>query len=104
MSLNSWRTFKRHGARLGDQGEVVDHVGVDDRVDDQAPQLAPARRLQRRQHVRPGAPRQQAVHGRQVPVLQHAGVVVHQSQLVPHVHQVCVVHACQVLTALVRCE
>jgi len=74
---------------------MVDHVRVDDCVDDELAQLAPARRVHRSEHIRLGAAGQQAVHGGEVAVLQHARVVVHQRQLVPHIHEVCIVHTCR---------
>lgn len=82
------------GWHLGNHGEVVDHVGVDDGVDDGLAHVPPARVVHVGQNVRVWLVGQQGVQQAHVPVLQHAVVVVQPRILVPRVYQERVVQAC----------
>lgn len=81
-------------SNLGDHWEVVDHIGVDDGVDDGLAHLAPARVIHVSQHIRIGLIRQQGVQQGHVAVLQDAVVIVHPRKLVPRRDQERIVEAC----------
>lgn len=73
---------------------MVDHVGVDDGVDDGLAHVTPATVVHVSQHVRMRLVGQQRIQQRHVAVLQHAVVVVQPRVLVPRVYQEGIVQAC----------
>ena len=82
------------GPHLGDHGEVVDHVGVDDGVDDGLAHVTPARIVHVSQDICVRLIRQQCVQQRHMPVFQHAVVIVQSRVLMPRIYEECIVQAC----------
>ena len=74
---------------------MVDHVGVDDAVDDELAHVLPLGILQVCEDVCVGLVRQKREEQGDMAVLQHAIVIVHPRELVPGVDQEGVVQACK---------
>ena len=83
------------GPYLGDHGKVVDHVCVDDAVDDELAHVLPLGVRQVAEDVCVGLVGQQRVQQGHVAVLQHAVVVVDPRELVPRVDEEGVVQPCR---------
>jgi len=72
----------------------MDHVGVNNAVDDELAHILPLLVFQVCEDVCMGLIRQQHVEQRHMAVLQHAVVIVHARKLVPRVDQECIVQTC----------